>query len=304
MSTGFTGVTELGTITLGVSDLDNWMQFASTVLGMEVVPGESGDIAYLRMDYWHHRIKLVADGSDDLVDLSLRLAGVLEFRAMAKALGSAGVPVRVGTPAEAEARQVLEVMFVTDPNGYPVELFHGPLVQYDLPFHPGRRMHGSFKTALGGFGHVMLNRKADFEAIHAFYTLLGLRGGIEYKMPLPHLPAPVELMFLHCNGRQHTLAFGPPGEKRINHVMTEVERMEDVGLAYDIVARSDIPVIIEPGSHANDQMFSFYFKNPSGFMNEIGWGGRSPTGQSEYFQRDSFGHAPVMLNMKGFMVPA
>ena len=208
MSTGFTGVTELGTITLGVSDLDNWMQFASTVLGMEVVPGESGDIAYLRMDYWHHRIKLVADGSDDLVDLSLRLAGVLEFRAMAKALGSAGVPVRVGTPAEAEARQVLEVMFVTDPNGYPVELFHGPLVQYDLPFHPGRRMHGSFKTALGGFGHVMLNRKADFEAIHAFYTMLGLRGGIDRDdgVEIGHRDVQIRAVYAHEFHEQYFLA--------------------------------------------------------------------------------------------------
>lgn len=304
MPAGLDGVTELGFINLGVSDLAAWDNFASSVLGMEVIPGESDDIRYLRMDYWHHRIKLQADGSDDLIALGLRLAGVVEFRAMARTLEGAGIKVRIGTPSDAESRQVLEVMFVTDPNGYQVELFHGPLVQYDLPFHPGRRMHGGFKTAGGGFGHVMLNRKTDFEAIHAFYTLLGLRGGIEYKMPLPHLPEPVELMFLHCNGRQHTLAFGPPSEKCINHVMTEVERMEDVGLAYDIVARSGVPVIIEPGSHANDQMYSFYFRNPSGFMNEIGWGGRSPTGQSEYFQRDSFGHAPVMPNMKGFMVPA
>lgn len=304
MSNVLTGVTELGTITLGVSDLSAWEQFAANVLGMEVIKGESESVRYLRMDYWHHRIKLVADGSDDLVALGLRLSGVLEFRAMAKTLQSAGIPVRIGTTAEAEARHVLEVMFVTDPNGYPVELFHGPLVQYNLPFHPGRRMHGGFKTSQGGFGHIMLNRRVDFENIHAFYSLLGLRGGIEYKMPLPHLPEPVELMFLHCNGRQHTLAFGPPSEKCINHVMTEVERMEDVGLAYDIVALFGIPVIIQPGSHANDQMYSFYFKNPSGFMNEIGWGGRSPTGQSEYFQRDSFGHAPVLPNMKGFMVPA
>jgi 2,3-dihydroxyethylbenzene 1,2-dioxygenase len=86
--------------------------------------------------------------------------------------------------------------------------------------------------------------------------------------------------------------------------MMEMERFDDVGLAYDLVAQAGIPVIIEPGSHANDKMHSFYFKNPSGFMNEIGWGGRKPTGQSEYYQKDAYGHAPVMSNMKGFMVPA
>ncbi len=299
-----TEVTELGYVTIGVSDLAAWDKFAAQVLGLEVVPGEDAKTRYLRMDYWHHRIKLVEDSADDLLALGLRVAGVLEFREIAARLSAAGVACRIGTLAEAEARHVLEVLFCEDPNGYPIELFHGPLVQYDLPFHPGRRMHGGYKTAGGGFGHMMLNRKAEFEAIHAFYTLLGLRGGVEYKIMLPGAPGPVELMFLHCNQRQHTLAFGPPAEKRVNHVMFEVEKMPDVGLAYDLVKQAGIPVIIEPGSHANDQMYSFYLRNPSGFMNEIGWGGREPTGQSEYYQRDAFGHAPVMENMKGFMVPA
>ncbi|MEQ1494885.1 MAG: VOC family protein [Novosphingobium sp.] len=304
MSQHLSEVTELGYVTIGVSDLTAWDRFASQMLGVEVAEDPDPKVRYLRMDYWHHRIKLVEDGSDDLLALGLRVAGVLEFREMAKRLEGAGVALRIGSPADAEARQVLEIMFLEDPNGYPIEMFHGPLVQYDLPFHCGRRMHGGFKTTGGGFGHMMLNRRAEFEDIHAFYSLLGLRGGVEYKIPVPDLPMPVELMFLHCNERQHTLAFGPPAEKRINHLMFEVERMEDVGLAYDLVAQAGIPVVIEPGSHANDQMYSFYFKNPSGFMNEIGWGGRKPTGQSEYYQKDSFGHAPVMNNMKGFMVPA
>ncbi len=80
--------------------------------------------------------------------------------------------------------------------------------------------------------------------------------------------------------------------------------MEDVGLSYDLVKEAGLPIIIEPGSHANDQMYSFYFKNPSGFMCEIGWGARSAVHQSEYYQRDAFGHSAVPGSMKGFMVPA
>ncbi len=299
-----TEVTELGYITIGVSDLAAWESFASQVLALDVRPGENASTRYLRMDYWHHRIKLVEDPSDDVMAIGLRVAGVLEFREMAARLEDAGCDVRVGTDEEATERHVLEVMFLEDPNGFPLEIFHGPLVQYDQPFHPGRGMHGGFKTAGGGFGHMMLNRRASFDDLHAFYTILGLRGGVEYKIALPSQPEPVELMFLHCNSRQHTLAFGGPAEKRVNHLMFEVERLEDVGLTHDIVQLAQLPVIIEPGSHANDHNFSFYFKNPSGFMNEIGWGGRAPTGQSEYFQRDAYGHAPILENMKSFMVPA
>ncbi|MBX9663411.1 hypothetical protein [Novosphingobium sp.] len=48
-------------------------------------------------------------------------------------------------------------------------------------------------------------------------------------MPIPMLPEPVELMFLHCNERQHSLAFGGPREKRCIHLMFETDRIEDVG---------------------------------------------------------------------------
>ena len=82
------------------------------------------------------------------------------------------------------------------------------------------------------------------------------------------------------------------------------EQIADVGLTHDIVVQSGVPVIIQPGSHANDQMFSFYFKNPSGFMSEVGWGGRPSQAQIEYYEGDSFGHAPVPGSMKAFMVPA
>lgn len=299
-----TGVTELGYLTLGVSDLEAWKAFASEVLGLEVVPSQEPGTCFLRMDYWHHRITIVRNDADDLLVAGLRVAGQDEFRAMASMLEAADVQVRVGSQAEAEARHVLEVMMLKDPNGFALEIFHGPHVQFDKPFHPGRRMHGRFKTGVGGLGHIMQTQTAGLEKTYAFYRLLGMRGGIEYKLPLPGAPQPVPLMFLNCNERQHTFAFAGPGEKRINHIMFEVENMADVGLAHDLVVRAGLPVIIQPGSHANDQMFSFYFKNPSGFMNEIGWGGRPTQAQSEYYEADAFGHAPVPGSMKGFMVPA
>lgn len=297
-------VTEIGYVTLGVSDLGAWKTFASQVLGLEVVEGDDPSRCFLRMDYWHHRIELVTDSRDDLLVTGLRVAGRDEFRAMAQTLEAAGQDVRIGSGDEAEARRVLEVMTVHDPNGYAVEIFHGPLVLYDKPFHSGRRMHGRFKTGGGGLGHVMQSQTAGFDETYDFYRLLGMRGGIEYKLRIPGFPGAIPLLFLNCNERQHTLAFSGPSEKRINHMMFEVENMADVGLAYDLVIRSGLPVVIQPGSHANDQMFSFYFKNPSGFMNEIGWGGRPSLVQSEYYESDSFGHAPVPGSMKGFMVPA
>jgi 2,3-dihydroxyethylbenzene 1,2-dioxygenase len=37
-------------------------------------------------------------------------------------------------------------------------------------------------------------------------------------------------------------------------------------------------------------MFSFYVASPSGFLIEVGWGGRPATHQSEHYTRDTYGH--------------
>jgi 2,3-dihydroxyethylbenzene 1,2-dioxygenase len=296
-------ITELGYLTLGVSDLERWKSFAGDILGVEVTESGKPDSCYLRMDYWHHRILIEQDGSDDLKVLGFRVAGQDEFEAMAEKLDIAGIEFRRGSFDEAHERHVLDVMMLRDPNGFGIEIFHGPHMQANNPFYPGRRMHGAFKTGNGGLGHVMQCARTGLDKIYPFYRLLGMRGGIEYRVPVPGLPRPHDLMFLHCNERDHTLAFGAPGNKRINHLMFEVENFDDVGLAYETVKRAGIPVGIEPGRHANDQMYSFYFMNPSGFMSEIGWGARNSTHQSEYYQRDTFGHDTVPGVVKPNMEP-
>jgi 2,3-dihydroxybiphenyl 1,2-dioxygenase len=297
-------VTELGYVGLGVKSLAEWKAFAADIVGLEVADAAEAGRCYLRMDYWHHRIILEEDGTDDLTVLGFRVAGQDEFREMARQLTDAGVTVRIGAPHEADERHVLEVMKLEDASGFPIEIFHGPHVQADKPFHPGRRMHGRFKTGEGGLGHLIQRETVGFEKTYEFYKLLGMRGGVEYKIPIPGLPKPAELMFLHCNARDHTLAFGPPGTKRINHLMLEVENFDDVGLAYETVQRAGIPVAIAPGRHANDHMYSFYFTSPSGWMVEIGWGARAATHQSEYYQRDTYGHEPVRGVTKGIMEQA
>ena len=102
-------VTELGYIGFGVKDLEAWKQFATDVLGMEVVEEGERDRCYLRMDYWHHRIALHSDPSDDLMYLGFRVAGAEEFREMQNQLREAEIKFAVGSDAEAEERHVLEV---------------------------------------------------------------------------------------------------------------------------------------------------------------------------------------------------
>ncbi|MGH7934296.1 MAG: VOC family protein [Candidatus Binataceae bacterium] len=275
---------------IGIKNPGEWKNFAARILGMELADEEERDRCYLRMDYWHHRLVPHANGTDDLEYLGLRVAGPDEFGEMQRQLSSAGVNYRVGTEGEAAERRVPEVMKLADPGGNPVEIFHGPEIQTSKPFHPGRPMHGRFKTGTGGIGHCII-RQGDTEAARRFYTVPGMRGNVEYKFRTgKRIVAPV---FMHCNDRDHTVAFGIGAQKRhINHLMIEVDNLDDVGLTHDLVRREKVPIAITPGKHSNDHMFSFYIQNPSGWMIEYGWAGRPATHQSEYYVEDMYGHQP------------
>lgn len=282
-------VTELGYVVFGVSDLGEWREFATSLLGLEAVsePGESSRL-YLRTDYNHHRIILEQDGRDDLNAAGLRVAGVEEFAAMQANLRASGIAFEQGSPDHIRQRRVLDLITLRDPANNPIEIFHGPLIQPHLPFHPGRRMHSHFLTGSGGVGHMIL-RNTGLDAVYRFYRQLGMRGGVEYKIPTPDGNS-AEILFMHCNDRDHTVAFGPPSQKSINHLMLEVANIDDVFMTHDLMQASKYPVMISPGKHANDHMFSFYVQSPSGFLIEVGYGGRPATHQSEYYQRDTYGH--------------
>lgn len=283
-----TGVTELGYVRFGVADLTEWRAFATDLIGLEITEEDETGCLYVRNDGWHHRIILEEDGSNDLIASGLRVAGPREFEQMQQTLEDAGVSFEVQDNKTAQKRRVLELMSLEDPAGNPIEIFHGPQVDTHRPFHPGRGMYGKFCTGDGGIGHMMLAYD-DLQTTHAFYTLIGMRGSIEYRIPTPDGNA-VEILFMHCNARDHTFAFGLPTRTRVNHLMLEVDNMDDVFLTYELVKKSQYPVVITPGKHANDQMFSFYCISPSGFQIEIGWGGRDATHQSEYYTGDTYGH--------------
>jgi 2,3-dihydroxybiphenyl 1,2-dioxygenase len=282
------GITELGYVRFGVSDLAEWQTFATDILALEVVAEDEPDTLYLRSDSWHHRIILEQTGEDDLVGAGLRVAGAEEFLEMQQRLQTAGVAFELGTLELAQKRRVLDIMTLVDPANNPIEIFHGPQVDAHKPFHPSRGMFGKFVTGDGGVGHMIL-RTQGLDQSYEFYKLLGMRGGVEYKFPTPDGGA-AEVMFMHCNSRDHSVAFGPPSKKSINHLMIEVDNIDDVFLTHEKVQASKYPVMISLGKHANDHMFSFYFATPSKWLIELGTSGRPATHQSEYFTRDMYGH--------------
>jgi 2,3-dihydroxybiphenyl 1,2-dioxygenase len=285
-------VTEFGYLGIGVKDADAWREFATQVVGMELLDEGDGDRFYLRMDGQHHRIVVHTHGADDMEYIGWRVAGPEEFDEMKRSLDAAGVEYRHCDGEERKERMVLDLLKFTDPGGNPTEVYHGPRVETFMPFHPGRRMYGRFVTGAGGIGHCDL-RQDDLEAAYRFYTqIFGMRGSVEYRLRVPDTDFVVAPLFLHCNERDHSLALiGVPSPKRIGHLMIEVDNYGDVGFTHDLVRKRKLPVAIQLGKHSNDQMLSFYMANPSGWMWEYGAGARKATHQSEYYVADMWGHA-------------
>lgn len=281
-------VTELGYLILGVSDLAKWRSFAGEVLGLEVVEGSDAKSIALRLDYWHQRIILRETGSDDLETVGWRVAGIVEFCDIQRALRDAGIDFTVASDQEAADRHVLGLLKCFDPGGHPIEIFYGPRIETAVPFHPGRRMHGPFVTGSSGLGHIVLNQGEPAKAEAFYRDVFGMRGSLELRR---EGPTALDLYFMSSNDRQHSLAFGKfPGSRRISHFMTEHSRLEDVGLTRDLAVEHGVPFRMEIGQHHNDWALSFYLQTPSGWAWEIGWGVGKPSGQAEYAKLEIWGH--------------
>jgi len=283
-------VTELGYVGFGVKDLEAWKYLITEIFGMEW--SASGDAVDLRLDYWHRRITLHPGDEEDMRYAGFRVAGPEEFRLMQQQLKDLGVSFEVGSAVDAEARSVLEVLRLKDPAGVPLEIFHGPRVDRHQPFRPGRGMHGRFVTGAEGLGHIVIRDHADS---YRFYTqVLGMHGSVEMITEL--VGRSFTTTFVDCNRRDHTVAFCPlPIEKNVHHLMVEVDNIDDVGLAYDLVQKAKIPITATFGRHSNDEMISFYIESPSGFFLEYGCGGSAAATQSEYNVRDAWGHDYLRL---------
>jgi 2,3-dihydroxybiphenyl 1,2-dioxygenase len=264
------GVNQLGYLIIGVSDLEGWRGLSSSVLGLELVPGDSRSTTYLRMDEHHHRIELRNGGSDDLEVIGWEVPDAATLHAVAQRLENAGVRVRSGTRDEADQRRVVELIGFEDPAGIRTEVYYGQPIN-QRSFQPSRAISG-FKTGNMGLGHLVVHQP-DLEASLEFYTdLLGFQ--VSDVVGPAGNPMGV---FLHCNPRHHSIAlFGAGGaHKRINHFMLECNSLDDVGSARDIARRQGTPIVIDLGRHMNDHMVSFYVANPSQFAIEYGWGGRT-----------------------------
>jgi 2,3-dihydroxybiphenyl 1,2-dioxygenase len=255
----------LGYVGVRAKNLDDWTSYGTRLLGMQMVDRAASKMS-LRMDDRKQRMIINADGGEGIDFIGLEATDALALDELGGRLEAHGVEVNRATRALADERFVKDLITFDDPAGNRIEVFHGAEVAAD-PFVPGRAISG-FRTGPLGMGHVVLTA-THVEELAAFYRdVLGFRLSDYFVKPVP-------VHFFHLNPRHHTLGIIESNRNGIHHLMVEVNFLDDVGQGYDIAQLTPDLIAQTLGRHINDHMTSFYSHNPSNFMVEYGWGGRS-----------------------------
>jgi 2,3-dihydroxybiphenyl 1,2-dioxygenase len=254
----------LGYAGFGSTDLDDWRQFGTGLVGLQAVERNASLLAF-RMDDRKQRIVIDRAMPDGARFFGWEVADAADLEALAARLEKHQVHVTAEPQALADARRVGGLISFRDPAGNRLEAFYGAEVD-ETPFSPGRSISG-FRTGPLGLGHAVLTIE-NIDAVMPFYVdLLGFRLS-DYMMK------PFRAFFFHINARHHSLALIETGKNGMHHLMVELFSLDDVGQSYDVAMSQQERVSVTLGRHTNDLMTSFYAKTPSSFMIECGWGGR------------------------------
>ncbi|HUC52313.1 MAG TPA: VOC family protein [Xanthobacteraceae bacterium] len=258
-------LTALGYVGIRTKKLEDWADYGTRFLGMQLVDKSRGALA-LRMDDRKQRVIIHTDEDEGPSFYGWEVADGAALDALAARLETSQVKVARGSPALADERRVKDLIVFSDPLGNRLEVFHGAEVATD-PFRPGRSISG-FRTGPLGMGHAVLTAERVDDVV-PFYTEI-----LNFK-PSDYILRPFKAYFFHINARHHSLAFIDTGKNGIHHMMFEVCYLDDVGQGYDLALAKPEMIGTTLGRHVNDHMTSFYSHSPSEFLVEYGWGGRS-----------------------------
>ncbi|MDB5393144.1 MAG: Biphenyl 2,3-dioxygenase [Rhodospirillales bacterium] len=264
-------ITELGYVVIGTPDLEKWRNYGTKVLGMSAVDGPDGTL-YLKMDARDFRFLIQKTGKDELFASGWSVSDEQSFDEVRADLEAANIEVKSGSDAGRKLRKVQAFFSFIDPAGLRHEVSWGPIAAFTKFVSP---IGTKFVTDNLGLGHAVLPT-GDIDATVSFWTnVMGFGVSDLLHLTLAEGVPPIRVYFLHCAaGRQHSLAFAeltdPTG---CNHLMVEVDSVDEVGRALDRVDENGVKLTLTLGRHVNDDMISFYMMTPGGFQMEFGTGG-------------------------------
>jgi 2,3-dihydroxybiphenyl 1,2-dioxygenase len=239
---------------------------------MGLAPSPDAGTVLLRMDDRHHRIAVRTGERERLTYLGWQLRNRIAFKEALSVLDAEGIEYTVADQELNDERAVHGMAWFIGPDRQRHELFYGHMFN-PHSFLPGRP-HAGFVAGEGGLGHVVLAvPEWTPELAHFVDDVLGFKWyGSGMTTGRLHFYRPKR------NNRSHSIGYASmPGLYGLQHIGIEVEELDDVGIAYDLVQERGIQLMATLGRHAQDPVVSFYSYTPSGVPVEYLWDGLEDT---------------------------
>jgi 2,3-dihydroxy-p-cumate/2,3-dihydroxybenzoate 3,4-dioxygenase len=252
-------------VRLGTADLDAAVEFATRIVGLQLVDRERR-AAWFRSDERDHTLVYHTGSPDDHV-VAFDVADSAALDAAAAELEALHHPVHWGGADECEQRRVKSFVRFADPTGNAIELVVRPRAS-------GWRYFGARDAGITGFSHVGLH-STDPPRDERFWTGTGNARVSDWIGEAP---------LLRINPVHHSIALFPSQRSGVQHVNHQVASIDDVMRAWYFLRDQGVRIVFGPGRHPTSGAVFLYFEGPDGMVFEYSTGVKMIT--------DEAGHRP------------
>jgi 2,3-dihydroxy-p-cumate/2,3-dihydroxybenzoate 3,4-dioxygenase len=241
----------------GAADLATAVDFATRIVGLELVDGGEPGVAHLRADHRHHCLALVG-GESGVISTGFTVADEDALALAETELEQRGFTVTRGDAAASRSRRVRQFIGLDDPFGNRIELV---VDQQSL----GRPVAFSRRAGITEFGHVCLDAP-DVREAYRFWS-----GTFNAKVS-DWIGDGACLM--RIDPVHHKLAVFKGDEPGLCHINFQVAEIDDVFRNWHFLVDNGVTIEMGPGRHPQSTAVFLYFLGPEGFTYEYSFGVR------------------------------
>lgn len=239
----------------GVADLNEAVNFATDIVGLELAAPSEPGVAHLRADHRHHCLAFV-EGPSGVIASAFQVADSDALAIAETELETRGFRVTRGSVDEARSRRVREFVAFDDPFGNRIEL----VSQQQSVTRP---VAFTRPAGISEFGHLCLDAPDVREAYQFWNGTFNARvsdwiGDAACLMRID----PVH----------HKLAVFQGDEPGLCHMNFQVNSIDDVFRNWHFLVERGVQIEQGPGRHPQSTAIFLYFLGPEGFTYEYSFG--------------------------------
>jgi 2,3-dihydroxy-p-cumate/2,3-dihydroxybenzoate 3,4-dioxygenase len=275
-------LTDIAYVRTGAADLAGAVDFATRIVGLELIEGGEPGVVHLRADARHHCLALV-EGESGVIATGFTVADEDALALAETELEQGGIAVTRGDAAECRSRRVREFIGLDDPFGNRIELVVG---QQTL----GRPVAFSRRAGITEFGHVCL----DAPDVRDAYRFWSKTFNAKVSDWIGDGACLMRIDPVH-----HKLAVFQADEPGLCHMNFQVAEIDDVFRNWHFLLDHGVTIEMGPGRHPQSTAVFLYFLGPEGFTYEYSFGVRRIEDDAEwtprYFDPDELGSIDMWL---------